>query len=356
MSFAIDLAEKGWVPDSLIRRGIRSLLRKRLRDAWEGVQGPEMALCEAIEEFGQGPLAIHTQAANDQHYEVPPRFFQLALGRHLKYSSCYYENAQDNLDVAEARMLDLTMERAELIDGQDILEIGCGWGSLTLSMAQRFPNSRITAVSNSAPQRLYIEGQCAERGLTNVTVITKNLVELELDATFDRIVSVECFEHMRNYRELFRRLAQWLRDDGKCFIHVFCHSKLSYPFEDKNGGDWMARHFFTGGTMPSFDLLPSYNEYLSCEEKWPESGKHYGQTSLHWLENTDLHKDEIIELFRKDLGEKEAKVQWRRWRIFFMACEECFNFNNGSEWLVGHYRFTRKSPLISEKSLSQEAA
>ena len=210
-------------------------------------------------------------------------------------------------------------------------------------------------MSDSAPQRCYIEGQCAERGFNNVMVITKNLVELELDQQFDRIVSVECFEHMRNYRELFRRLAGWLREDGKCFIHVFCHSTLSYSFEDNNGDDWMARHFFTGGTMPGFDLLPAYDDNLNCEQKWAESGTHYGQTSRHWLENTDKHRDEIIALFTRDLGEK-AKVQWRRWRLFFMACEECFNYHNGSEWLVGHYRFHKKSAANSLHFHNKEAA
>lgn len=343
MSFATDCAERGLLPDWLIRRGIRSLLRKRLRNEWQKAPSAEAALTQAVEQFSQGPLAVHTQAANDQHYEVPPRFFELVLGKHLKYSSCLYESASDSLDSAERQMLDTTIERAELADGQRILEIGCGWGSLTLSMARRFPAAQITAVSNSAPQRRFIEERCRQEGLDNVSIITVNLPDFVCTETYDRIVSVECFEHMRNYRELFQRLSNWLSADGKCFIHVFCHQHLAYPFEDERGDDWMARHFFTGGTMPALGLFPRINDHLACEATWAVSGTHYGHTSRHWLENLDAHRDEVIALFSADLGQRQARRHFRRWRLFFMACEECFHYDGGNQWLVGHYRFSQSA-------------
>ncbi|TVR14822.1 MAG: class I SAM-dependent methyltransferase [Planctomycetota bacterium] len=343
MSLAISWAERGLIPDSLLRFGIRGLLRRRLQRERKRLPNPQEPLHEARDRFGQGPLAVHTDAANEQHYEVPARFFELALGPQLKYSSCYYQAPSDDLATAEQAMLDLTMQRAELANGQRILELGCGWGSLTLAMARRFPEAQITAVSNSAPQRRFIEERCAQHSITNVTVITQDLRTFDIDQHFDRIVSVECFEHMRNYHELLRRIAGWLGENGRCFIHVFCHRDLAYPFEDEGRGDWMARHFFTGGTMPAFDLFSQFDDNLHCLQQWAVDGTHYARTSRHWLENMDRNRQEIIELFRADLGPAQARIQFNRWRMFFMACEECFGFRHGQEWLVGHYLFTHSS-------------
>lgn len=338
MSLAIALAERGLLPDFLIRYGARQLLEGRLKREWKKISDPSAPLQSVLANFTQGPLAVHTQAANDQHYEVPPEFFQLVLGDHLKYSACWYDHPEQTLSEAEQAMLEKSMERAELADGQQILEIGCGWGSLTLAMARRYPQAQITALSNSAPQRRFIEARCAELQLSNVQVITEDLRHFACEQRFDRIVSIECFEHMRNYQELFQRLAGWLRDDGKCFIHVFCHRLLAYPFADESRDDWMARHFFTGGTMPAFDLFPAIDNALTCEEQWAVAGSHYGYTSRAWLNNLDRHKSEVIDLLRKDLGIQGARRQFHRWRLFFIACEECFHFRGGQEWFVGHYR------------------
>ncbi|TVR40329.1 MAG: class I SAM-dependent methyltransferase, partial [Planctomycetota bacterium] len=294
MSLAITLAEAGWVPDRLLRIGIRSLLKKRLRKEWARTPTAGEALNQAKRDFSQGPLAVRTEAANEQHYEVPPAFYEIALGPQLKYSSCLYPQGTESLAEAETLMLDTTIKRAELADGQRILEIGCGWGSLTLAMARRYPGAHITAVSNSHGQRQFILAKAAAEGLENISIITADLVELSLAERFDRIVSVECFEHMRNYHELFRRLQEWLKDDGKCFIHVFCHRHLAYPFEDGSEDDWMARHFFTGGTMPSLHLLPALNEHLHCESTWEVNGKHYAKTSRHWLDYIVRRRDEVI--------------------------------------------------------------
>ncbi len=339
----IDWAEKGWIPDSLIRYGINRLNRRRLdmECAANAVKSHERFRA-LLAELRESPVAIHTDAANEQHYEVPPEFFVRALGARLKYSSCYYPPGVNTLDEAEEAMLALSCERAELIDGQQILELGCGWGSLTLWMAENYPNAKITAVSNSAPQREYIMGQAAQRSLKNIEVITANVVELSMDKRFDRVVSVEMFEHMRNYRHLLRNIHSWLKPGGKLFVHIFCHREVMYPFETEREDDWMGRFFFTGGLMPAADTLLHFQEHLSIEEQWRMSGEHYEKTANHWLENMDQHRDEIARVFAPVYGEDQTDVWIQRWRIFFMACAQLFGFNGGQEWLVGHYRFGRK--------------
>ena len=340
----IDLCERGLVPDALTRLGIRRLCAQRLREEHDGdAVAAWTRFRELLDGLRASPLAIETDAANRQHYEVPARFFELSLGKRLKYSSCYYPTGRETLDEAEEAMLALYGERAELADGMRILELGCGWGSLTLWMAERFPNARILGVSNSASQREHILGQCAKRGLNNVEILTRDVNVLDLgERRFDRVVSVEMFEHVRNYRVLFERISGWLDPGGKLFCHIFCHRELMYPFETEGEDNWMGRYFFTGGLMPAADTFLHFQEHLRLEEQWRLSGTHYERTSNHWLENQDRHADEILRLFEDVYGKAEAKVWAQRWRMFWMACAELFGYAGGNEWLVAHYRFQKR--------------
>ncbi|MDO8843417.1 cyclopropane-fatty-acyl-phospholipid synthase family protein [Methylicorpusculum sp.] len=338
----IALAEAGKVPDSLIRWGIRRLLKQRLQEEFaDDVERQSQRYRDLLTELRQSPIAIETEAANQQHYEVPAAFYRFALGKHLKYSSCYWDHETTNLDEAEAKMLAISCERAELIDGQDVLELGCGWGSLTLWMAAHYPGSRITAVSNSNSQREYINEQARQRGLNNIEVITCDVNQLTLDRNFDRIVSVEMFEHMRNYDSLLNKVASWLRPGGKLFVHIFCHRYLAYPFETEGDDNWMGRYFFTGGMMPARDTLLHFQTQLHIESQWDVSGRHYQQTSEAWLNNMDTHKEAILQLFSETYGKKDAALWVQRWRLFFMACAELFGYRGGNEWLVAHYRFAK---------------
>ena len=336
----IELCERGLLPDALTRYGIRRLCERRLQE--EGNARPELAQARfagLLRELSESPIAIETAAANAQHYELPTRFFQLCLGARLKYSSCYYASGDESLDQAEEAMLALYGERAQLADGQRILELGCGWGSLSLWMAQRYPNARITAVSNSATQRAHIEAACRLRGLGNVQVLTCDVNALELEArAFDRCVSIEMFEHMRNYDTLFARIARWLADDGKLFVHIFCHRTLMYPFETAGEDNWMGRHFFTGGLMPSADTLLHFQQHLGLEQRWLLPGTHYQRTANHWLARQDANKAEVMAVLREAYGDQAGRWH-QRWRMFWMACAELFGYDGGSEWLVGHYRF-----------------
>ncbi len=340
----IDLCERGLVPDALTRLGIRRLCAQRLREEHAGDAVAAWArFRDLLDGLRQSPLAIETEAANRQHYEVPARFFELCLGKRLKYSSCYYPTGRETLDQAEEAMLALYGERAELADGMRILELGCGWGSLTLWMAERFPNARILGVSNSASQREHILGQCAKRGLNNVEILTRDVNVLDLgERRFDRVVSIEMFEHVRNYRVLFERISGWLDPGGKLFCHIFCHRELMYPFETEGEDNWMGRYFFTGGLMPAADTFLHFQEHLRLEEQWRLSGTHYERTSNHWLENQDRHADEILRLFEDVYGKAEAKIWAQRWRMFWMACAELFGYAGGNEWLVAHYRFQKR--------------
>ena len=281
------------------------------------------------------------EKANEQHYEVPPQFFELVLGANLKYSSGYWPKEVFSLDESEHEMLKITCERAGLVDGQDILELGCGWGSLTCFMAQKFPNSKITAVSNSKDQRNFIQQKNYKLNLQNIKVVTADMNDFSTDEKFDRVISIEMFEHMRNYDELLKRIDGWLKQNGKLFVHIFSHKEIAYPFEDKGDGDWMARQFFSGGQMPSHRLLMSFPDRMKIEKDWRVSGIHYKKTSLAWLRKMDTNKIEVLELFKTTYGEKDASVWLQRWRIFFMSCEVLFGFNEGSEWGVSHYLFEK---------------
>ncbi|MEM7417759.1 MAG: cyclopropane-fatty-acyl-phospholipid synthase family protein [Gemmatimonadota bacterium] len=332
-TLGVRLAERGWIPLAGLRLGVQAQLRQRLRDA---ASGP--AVADFVRELEASPVALTPEKANEQHYEVPPEFFQIALGPHLKYSGALWPDGVDTLEEAEAAMLRCTSERALLEDGQDVLELGCGWGSLTLHIARTYPNSRITAVSNSAPQRRFIESQAPD----NVRVITADMNDLALDHTFDRVVSVEMFEHMRNYKELFRRIHSWLRPEGRVFVHVFCHREYAYPYEAQGKDNWMARHFFTGGIMPSLDLLPRFDEHFETEEQWAVPGEHYSKTARAWRENLEDRKSEVWPVLERTYG-ADAGRWFQRWRLFFLACEELFGYQGGAEWLVGHYRFAPKA-------------
>ncbi len=335
----------GWdvLPDSLIRLGIRRLLRQRLRDERSDDPADRSRRVDAFaEELRRLPVAVATKAANDQHYEVPAAFYRLCLGPRLKYSSCLYPKGDEDIPAAEEAMLALTCERAELTDGQDVLELGCGWGSLTLWMAEKYPRSRITGVSNSASQRAHIESEARARGLTNVRIITCDMNVFDAGAgAYDRVVSVEMLEHMKNWGELLRRVSTWLRPGGALFFHVFTHRDCAYHFESKDGTDWMSRHFFTGGIMPSNCLASRFQEHLKLERTWEVEGRHYGQTAEHWLRNTDRRRKEVLEIFARTYGPGEARKWLAYWRIFFMACAELWNFDGGREWMVCHYRFRK---------------
>ena len=338
----INLAEKGFLPDLLIRLGIKRLCGQRLSETNTlGLEELENSHQQWIDLLTESPVAIVPEKANEQHYEVPPKFFELVLGANLKYSSGYWSKEVFSLDESELEMLKITCERAGLVDGQDILELGCGWGSLTCFMAQKFPNSKITAVSNSKDQRNFIKQKNDKLNLQNIKVFTADMNDFSTDEKFDRVISIEMFEHMRNYDELLKRIDGWLKQNGKLFVHIFSHKEVAYPFEDKGDGDWMAREFFSGGQMPSHRLLMSFPDRMKIEKDWRVSGTHYEKTSLAWLRKMDTNKIEVLELFKTTYGEKDASEWFQRWRIFFMSCEVLFGFNEGSEWGVSHYLFEK---------------
>ena len=337
-----DLLAKDIIPDALIRVGIRARLKDTLK-LFEKLNCEERQelVMKHVRELKESPLAIATDEANEQHYELPTAFFQKCLGPHMKYSSGYWDAGVEDLETSEARMLKLSCDRAELEDGHHILELGCGWGSLTLWMGKHFPNAKIAAVSNSRTQKEYIDGQAKERGLTNIEVKTVNMInyEGEGEGVFDRVVSVEMFEHMKNYDLLLGRISNWLKPDGKLFVHIFTHREYAYHYEAKDESDWMARYFFTGGQMPSDDLLLYFQDKLSIDDHWQVSGTHYQKTSEAWLTRMDEASDELKPLIAKTYGQADAKKWWVWWRCFFMACAELWGYQGGDEWIVSHYRF-----------------
>lgn len=334
----IGLAEAGRLPDSILRFGMRQLIADRAKSLTDSDDRSGFQML--LQELAALPVATETDRANEQHYEVPAEFFHLSLGKHLKYSCCYFDQDTDSLDVAEATSLRKTCEHALLADGQSVLELGCGWGSLSLWMAEHYPNSSITAVSNSHSQKQWIDQQATDRGLSNLTVVTCDINDFRPDDMFDRIVSVEMFEHVRNHRELMTRVSAWLKTDGRLFVHIFCHDRQPYLFEDQSETDWMTRYFFAGGIMPSRNLLMECQDCLALENQVIWSGQHYEKTSNAWLRMMDSKPDQIAACLKSAYGD-DWKMWRQRWRMFYMACAELFGFRGGTEWYVSHYLFRK---------------
>jgi cyclopropane-fatty-acyl-phospholipid synthase len=355
MKWALELAERRMLPDAAVRFGIRQLLAQRLHDQHvDDAERRREDLHAFVEEMRSSPIAVATGSANEQHYELPARFFETVLGPELKYSSCLWPAGVEDLAVAESLMLDLTCERAGIEDGMDVLDLGCGWGSLSLWIARRFPRCSVFAVSNSRSQAKFIRSRCAADGLSNVEVVSCDMNAFAADRRFDRIVSVEMFEHMRNWQRLFERAASWLRPDGAFLLHVFCHRDAAYRYEDRSSGDWMARHFFTGGIMPSDDLPYHFPSHLSVARHWRVSGVHYSRTLEAWLDRMDAARGPLMPVFRSVYG-NDAKRWYSRWRMFFMACSELFRYRRGQEWWVAHY-LLQPHPPAGSRSLSVTAA
>jgi cyclopropane-fatty-acyl-phospholipid synthase len=341
---AVSWVEQGLVPDGVVRLGIRRLLKERLLEIGErDAEAAADAARAFVEHMRQAPIALLPDKANEQHYEVPAAFFARALGPHRKYSGCYWGAGVDDLAQAEAAALEITCQRAGLADGQEVLELGCGWGSLSLWMARRYPRSRITALSNSRSQREYIEAQAAARGLVNLAVVTCDVNDFAARAgRYDRVVSVEMFEHLRNWPQAFARVARWLKDDGRFFMHVFAHQGAPYAFVERDETDWMSRHFFSGGMMPSDDLALQFQDDLRLLDRWRWDGTHYQKTAEAWLRNVDEARDALMPLMVRTYG-AEADVWWQRWRLFFMSVAELFGHDDGQRWWVSHYLFARRA-------------
>jgi len=341
--WVIALSERGYLPDALLRHGIRRLIAERLIEIHDQDSAAAAEITSAfVADLRHTQIAVLTNKANEQHYELPQEFFGGVLGRHRKYSSCWWPHGVTNLDQAESSALASTCDRAGLADGQQILELGCGWGSLTLWMAEHYPRARITAVSNSNSQRLYIEAEAVRRGLANVRVLTCDMNGFDIEDRFDRIVSVEMFEHMRNWPEMFKRVSTWLKLGGRFFMHVFVHRSTPYLFLERNDGDWMSRYFFSGGMMPSDDLALHFQDHLKFLHRWRWDGTHYERTANAWLAHMDERRNILWPVIMQAYGEEQATVWWTRWRIFFMACAELFGYDRGQQWWISHYLFERR--------------
>ena len=337
------LIENDKLPDPVLRAGIRKLLKQRLADEIVGDEElQQRKFINLVNELKSSPIAINTSDANEQHYELPTEFFQYCLGKNLKYSSGYWNPGVKDIDTSEDDMLALTCKRAELENGQNVLELGCGWGSLSLYMAAKYPDSKFTVVSNSATQKVFIDDTAAKRGIQNLTVLTADMNTFTIADSFDRVVSVEMFEHMRNYKLLLAKVASFLKPEGKLFVHIFTHKTLAYKYEVIDESDWMSKYFFTGGIMPSNHLFFYFNDDLKIEKHWVVNGTNYGKTAEAWLSNLDRHKKEIIPLLENTYGKHQAVKWWVYWRLFYMACAELFNYNKGNEWMVCHYLFEKK--------------
>lgn len=339
-SFLIGQAERGRIPDGAIRAGVRAVVASRVRHE-RNASSEERDRFWA--EAWDGPIALVPDLANQQHYEIPAGFFDIVLGPHLKYSCSLWAEHVSGLPEAEQRMLELYAERAELDDGQSILDLGCGWGSFSLWAADEFPNGHVTAVSNSKVQRLHIEEQAYNRGIENLEVITADINEFDPYRVFDRVVSIEMMEHVRNHRALFKRISRWIAPEGAMFVHVFAHREYAYPYEIGGAADWMARTFFSGGVMPTQTLLSeAADPFFSVESGWWLDGTHYEMTCNAWLQRLDAHADHIRAILEPVYGD-DVDIWIRRWRIFFMSCAELFGYHDGQEWGIVHNLFRPRS-------------
>jgi cyclopropane-fatty-acyl-phospholipid synthase len=335
----ISLMEKGMISDGIIRMGIRYLLRRRIQQERRNLEGHPDSLLSFIDKISQGPIAVQTEKPKEQHYELSTSFYQHILGKRLKYSCNYWPENVSTLDASEEAMLKVICERAEIQDGMDILDLGCGWGALSLWLAEHYPGCRIYSVSHSASQGQYIEEKCRQGDLKNITVQTSDMNDFHATGRFDRVVSIEMFEHMRNLELLMSRISGWLNERGKLFVHIFCHRKFPYFFETRGSDNWMGRYFFTAGMMPSEGLLLSVQSDFFLQNQWRVNGMHYRKTAEQWLRNMDSKRDQVIPVLESIYGRKSAARWFQRWRIFFMACSELWGYNRGEEWFVSHYLF-----------------
>lgn len=337
------LLEMDCIPESMIRWGIRRMLDNKIKaHTLKDIEHQQAKKMAFVTELKSMPIAIETDAANEQHYELPAEFFELVLGPHHKYSSALWEPGVTELDVAESAMLETYIQRARIRDGQQILELGCGWGSFSLYLAQKFPNTQITGVSNSKVQRAYIEAKIADLQLKNLTILTHNMTTFSPACRYDRIISIEMLEHMKNYELLFKRISQWLLPDGLFFVHIFTHREFAYHYEDVDGTDWLTRYFFTGGTMPSMDLFHYFQKHLTLIEQWSVSGTHYEKTANAWLKQMKKKRTQVLPILEMTYGKQNTKKWWAYWKIFFLACAELWGFENGNQWQVSHYLFQKQ--------------
>ena len=331
----IQLAEKGYLPDFILKKAINRILMNRLKEVADANSFKQNSKLDFFEELKNSAIAISTNDANEQHYEVPASFFKYVMSDNLKYSCCWYESESNDLMQAEINMIEKTITRAEISSNQQILDLGCGWGSFTIYAAQKFPESVFTCISNSNDQIEFIKQEAKKRNLKNIMPQKQDINNLSFEHQFDRIVSVEMFEHVRNYKKLLNNLKNFMHSKGKLFIHIFNHKEHSYPYEIRGDSDWMSKYFFTGGIMPSADIFNFFNDDFFVAKYWKVDGKHYAKTCRHWLQNHYANKTKIIELF--DAHYDDANKWYQRWRLFFLACEMLFAHDQGNEWFVSHY-------------------
>lgn len=336
------------VSDAVTREGICNALGLWLAklDCDGDVEKKMFYKQKFVNKLNEMPIAIQTREANEQHYEVPTAFFLTVLGARRKYSSCYYPTGEESLEQAEDEMLKLVCQRSGLRNGDVVMDLGCGWGATGLWILEHYPQCIVTCVSNSRTQGAHIRKVASERGFSSrLTVITADANVFDTNNRFDLIISVEMFEHMKNYEQLFKKVSSWLKPEGKLFTHILCHREYTYHFKSEEGSDtdWMAQHFFSGGTMPSSDLFLYFQKDVSIEGHWNINGEHYSRTLEAWLERLDANEGTVREIFAREYGHGEVDQQIENWRKFFIYCSEVFACNHGNEWIVAHHLFRKKA-------------